>query len=64
MAIADILKKLLLGRAFSAEEGRIVLFNTLEVSMIESKSLVFFYKRCLKNWEIKQHTRYLKKVLK
>jgi predicted hydrocarbon binding protein len=45
MAIATFLKKLLLGRAFSAEEGRIVLFNTLEVSMIESKSLVFFLQK-------------------
>ena len=39
MGIATILKKLLLGRAFSAEEGRITILGKYNVSLMESQGL-------------------------
>jgi hypothetical protein len=42
MAIATFLKKLLLGRAFSAENGRVTILGKYNVTLVESCSFAYF----------------------
>lgn len=48
MGIAVMLKKLLLGRAFSAENGRVTILGRYNVSMVESGGLAYLIQKL---WE-------------
>jgi len=45
MVLADVLKKLILGRAFKAEGGRIVILGQYNVSMVESNAMSYLIQK-------------------
>ncbi|HDH91371.1 MAG TPA: hypothetical protein ENF38_00290 [Candidatus Aenigmarchaeota archaeon] len=45
MVLAEFLKKLIIGRAFKAEEGRVTLLGKYDVTLFESKSLAFIIQK-------------------
>ncbi|MEM5843742.1 MAG: hypothetical protein QW841_00645, partial [Candidatus Aenigmatarchaeota archaeon] len=45
MGIAVMLKKLLLGRAFSAEEGRVTILGRYNVTLVESCGFAYLHQK-------------------
>ncbi len=62
MGIAGILKKLLLGRAFAAENGRITILGSYNVSLLESHGFAVFLQKLYEELKEKKFYKILKEV--